>query len=52
MCLVSNVMVPKKFWVLEFVKYIGNQFPMTPLKSYYNKMTEVIDDNKMLILFF
>jgi hypothetical protein len=38
MCLIPNVVVPKKFCVLESIKYIGTQCPMTHLKSYYNKM--------------
>jgi len=52
MCFVSNVTVLKEFRVPEFVKYTGNQFPMTYLKSYYNKIAKVIDAEKMLILFF
>eukprot|EP00258_Populus_trichocarpa_P023615 XP_024439634.1 uncharacterized protein LOC112323891 [Populus trichocarpa] len=35
MCLVPNVVVPKKFRVPEFIKYSGTQCPMTHLKSYY-----------------
>ena len=38
MCLVPNVVVPKKFRVLEFIKYTGTQCPITHLKSYCNKM--------------
>ena len=34
MCLVPNVVVPKKFRVPEFIKYSGTQCPMTHLKSY------------------
>jgi hypothetical protein len=51
-CLVPNVIVPKKFRVPEFIKYTGTQCPMTHLKSYYNKMTEVVHDGKLLMHFF
>ena len=46
MCLVPNVVVLKKFCVPEFIKYTGTQCPMTHLKSYCNKMTEVVHDKK------
>jgi hypothetical protein len=52
MCLVPNVVIPKKFRVPEFVKYMGTQCPITHLKAYCNKMTEVVDDEKLLIHFF
>jgi hypothetical protein len=52
MCLVPNVVVPKKFRVPEFVKYTGTQCPMTHLKSYCNKMAEVVYDEKLLMHFF
>jgi hypothetical protein len=52
MCLVPNVVVPKKFRVLEFIKYIGTQCPVTHLKSYCNKMAEVVHDEKLLMHFF
>ena len=52
MCLVPNVVIPKKFRVPEFVKYMGTQCPITHLKAYYNKMVEVGDDEKLLIHFF
>ena len=51
-CLVPNIVIPKKFRVLEFVKYTGMECPKTHLCSYYNKMAEVIHDDKMLIYFF
>jgi hypothetical protein len=44
MCLVPNVVIPKKFKVLEFIKYTGTQCPITYLKSYCNKMAEVVQD--------
>ena len=52
MCLVPNVVVPKKFQVLEFIKYTGTQCPVTHLKSYCNKMAEVMHDEKLLMHFF
>ncbi|XP_024449452.2 uncharacterized protein LOC112326273 [Populus trichocarpa] len=52
MCLVPNVVVPKKFRVPEFIKYSGTQCPMTHLRSYCNKMTEVVHDEKLLMHFF
>jgi hypothetical protein len=51
-CLVSNIIIPKKFRVPDFVKYIGMECPKTRLRSYYNKMAEVIHDDKLLIYFF
>jgi hypothetical protein len=52
MFLVPNVVIPKKFRVPEFIKYTGTQCPITHLKAYRNKMTEVVDDEKLLIHFF
>jgi len=52
MCLVPNVVILKKFRVLEFIKYTGTQCPITHLKTYCNKMVEVVDDEKLLIHFF
>jgi hypothetical protein len=51
-CLVPNIVIPKKFRVPEFVKYTGMKCPKTHLCSYYNKMAEVIKDGKLLIYFF
>jgi len=34
MCLVPNIVIPKKFRVPEFVKYTGTQCPITHLKAY------------------
>jgi hypothetical protein len=44
--------MPKEFWVLDFIKYTGQECPYTHLQSYYNKMTEMIHNDKMLIYFF
>ena len=52
MCLVPNMVIPKKFRVLEFVKYTGTQCPITHLRTYCNKMAEVVHDEKLLIHFF
>jgi len=52
MCLVPNVVALKKFYVPEFIKYSGTQCPMTHLKSYCNKMAEVVHDEKLLMHFF
>jgi len=52
MCLVPNVVVPKEFRVPEFIKYTGTQYPITHLKSYCNKMAEVVHDEKLPIHFF
>jgi len=35
-CLVPNIVIPKKFRVPEFVKYTGMECPKTHLHSYYN----------------
>jgi hypothetical protein len=51
-CLVPDIMVPKKFIVLDFVKYTKLECPHTHLRSYYNKITEMIHNKKMLIYFF
>lgn len=51
-CLVLNIVVPKKLKVLEFAKYIGTQCLMTHLKVHYNKMAKVVHDEKLLIHFF
>ena len=51
-CLVPNVVIPKKFHVPDFIKYTGTQCPVTHLKSYCNKMEEVVHDEKLLMHFF
>jgi hypothetical protein len=43
MCLVPNIVIPKKFRVLEFIKYTTIQC---------NIMAEVVDDEKLSIHFF
>jgi hypothetical protein len=52
MCLVPDMVVPKKFRVPEFIKYTGTQCPVTHLKSYCNKMAKVVHDEKLLMHFF
>ena len=51
-CLVLNVVILKRFRVPKFIKYIRTQCPITHLKSYCNKMTEVVHDKKLLMHFF
>jgi hypothetical protein len=46
------VVIPKKFRVPEFIKYTGTQCPITHLKSYCNKMAEVVHNEKLLMHFF
>ena len=45
-------MVPKDFRIPEFIKYTGLECPNTHLRSYCNKMVEVICDDKLPIYFF
>jgi hypothetical protein len=45
-------LVPKNFRIPEFIKYTGLECPNTHLRSYCNKMAEVIYDDKLLIYFF
>lgn len=52
MCLVSNVVVPKKFCVPKFIKYNRTQILITHLKSHYNKMLEVVHNKKTTTAFF
>jgi hypothetical protein len=42
----------KEFCVLKFIKYIKTQCLITLLKSYCNKMAEVVHDKKLSMLFF
>jgi hypothetical protein len=51
-CLVLNVVVPKKFRVLKFVKYTRFECPNTHLRSYCNKIVKVIHIDKLFIHFF
>jgi hypothetical protein len=43
-CLVPNMVLPKMFRVPGFIKYTETQCLITHLKSYCNKMTEVVHD--------
>ena len=52
MCLVQNIVIPKKFLVPKFIKYTRTQFSVTHLNSYCNKMAEVAHDEKLLMHFF
>ena len=51
-CLVPNIVVPKDFGIPDFIKCTGLECPNTHLRSYCNKMAEVIRDDKLLIYFF
>jgi hypothetical protein len=51
-CLVPNIVVPKDFRIPDFIKYTGLECPNTHLRSYCNKMAEVIRNDKLLIYFF
>ena len=51
-CLVPNIVVSKEFRVLDFVKYSGLECLNTHLQSYYNKIAEMIHNDKVLIYFF
>jgi hypothetical protein len=52
MCLVSNMIILINFIVHEFVRCTGTQCIVTHLKAYYNKMIEVVYEEKLLINFF
>ena len=52
MCLMPNVVIPKKFKVQEFIKYTRTQCLITHIKAYCNKITKVVNDEKLLIHFF
>jgi hypothetical protein len=52
MCLVLNMVFPKKFHVSKLIKYNGTQCPVTQLKSCCNKMAEVVHEEKLLMHFF
>ncbi|XP_024449625.1 uncharacterized protein LOC112326293 [Populus trichocarpa] len=45
-------LVLKNFRIPEFIRYTGLECPNTHLRSYCNKMAEVIYDDKLLIYFF
>jgi hypothetical protein len=51
MCLVPNMVVPKTFYIPLFIKYISNQYPVTHLKSYCNKIAKVVRDEKLRMHF-
>jgi hypothetical protein len=51
MCLVSDMVMPRKFKVSKFAKYNKVKCPKTHLKIYCSKMTEMINDDKLLIHF-
>jgi len=52
LCLVPHIVVLKEFRVSDFIKYTRLECPYTHLRSYYNKMAEMIHNDNMLIYFF
>jgi hypothetical protein len=50
--LVVNIMVPKEFRALDFVKYTRLECLNTHFWSYNSKMVEMIHNDKMLVYFF
>ncbi|RDX86770.1 hypothetical protein CR513_31859, partial [Mucuna pruriens] len=52
LCLVSNVIIPQKFKILDFDKYKGNSCPKNHLISYIMKMASHSHNDKLLIHLF
>lgn len=52
LCLVPNMVLPKKFKVPNFPKYKGMSSPRSHVIMYYMKMTSYIDNNEFLIHYF
>lgn len=52
LCLVPNVVIPPKFKVPDFDKYIGTTCPKSHLTMYVRKMASHAQDDKLLIHFF
>lgn len=52
MCLVSCVIIPAKFKVLDFEKYKENSDPMTHIRAYCRKMAAYSGDDRLLMHFF
>jgi hypothetical protein len=50
--LVVNIMVPKEFRALDFVKYTRLECLNTHFWSYNSKMVEMIHNDKMSVYFF
>jgi hypothetical protein len=46
-CLVPNIVMPKEFRMLDFIKYTKLECHNTHLLSYYNKMVEMIHNNNV-----
>jgi hypothetical protein len=46
-CLVQNIVMPKEFRMLDFIKYTKLECHNTYLLSYYNKMAEMIHNNNV-----
>ena len=52
LCLVSDFIIPPKFKVPNFDKYMGTTCPKNHLKMYCRKMRVDAKDEKLLIHFF
>jgi len=52
LCLVSDVVIPPKFKVLDFDRYKGTTCPKNHLKMYCRKMGAYSRDEKLLMHFF
>jgi len=52
LCLVPDVVIPSKFKVLDFDKYMGTTCPKNHLKMYSRKMGAYTKDEKLLMHFF
>ncbi|KAK2390738.1 hypothetical protein QL285_064254 [Trifolium repens] len=52
LCLVPNVVIPYKFKVPDFEKYMGNTCPRAHLVMYARKMSTQADNDKLLIHYF
>jgi len=52
LCLVSDLVIPPKFKVLEFEKYKGTSYPRNHLTMYCRKMAAHARDEKLLMHFF
>ena len=52
LCLVLDVVIPRKFKVLEFDKYKGTTCPKNHLTTYSRRMASYAYDDKLLVHFF
>lgn len=52
MCLVSGLVIPPKFKVLDFQKYKGDNYSKHHLVMFYRKMTSYTLNDKLMIHYF